>query len=73
MIKKVLVLAIFALYTISCSPIIIDAYIESLCPDCIEFLTETSFSTFYRALLKYPELIQVRLWPYGNAKEIKGE
>ena len=45
----------------------IQVYIESLCPDCVEFIT-TSFKDFYEKVEK-PNLAEIEFIPFGNAKE----
>ena len=49
----------------------IQVYIESLCPDCINFMTK-SFKDFVERVSK-PNLAQIELIPYGNAKEAYNE
>ena len=46
----------------------IQVYIESLCPDCVDFITK-SFKDFYEKVDK-PNLAEVEFIPYGNAKEV---
>ena len=46
----------------------IQIYIESLCPDCINFITK-SFKEFYENVKK-PNLAEIEFIPFGNAKEI---
>jgi interferon gamma-inducible protein 30 len=45
----------------------IQVYIESLCPDCVNFITK-SFKDFYENVQK-PNLADIEFIPYGNAKE----
>ena len=45
----------------------IQVYIESLCPDCYNFIVG-SFKDFYEKV-KRPNLAQIEFIPYGNAKE----
>ena len=45
----------------------IQVYIESLCPDCVNFITK-SFKDFYENV-KNPNLAEIEFIPYGNAKE----
>ena len=45
----------------------IQVYIESLCPDCVNFITK-SFKAFYENVQK-PNLAEIEFIPYGNAKE----
>ena len=49
----------------------IQVYIESLCPDCVDFITK-SFKTFYENVQK-PNLADIEFIPYGNAKEVYNE
>ena len=49
----------------------IQIYIESLCPDCINFITK-SFKSFYENV-KNPNLAEIEFIPYGNAKEVYNE
>ena len=46
----------------------IQVYTESLCPDCINFIT-TSFKDFYYKV-QNPNLAQIEFIPYGNAREV---
>ena len=46
----------------------IQVYIESLCPDCINFITK-SFKDFYEKVEK-PNLADIEFIPFGNAKEV---
>ena len=46
----------------------IQVYIESLCPDCVNFITN-SFKDFYEKV-KRPNLADIEFIPYGNAKEV---
>ena len=46
----------------------IQVYIESLCPDCIDFITK-SFNDFYKKVKK-PNLAEIEFIPFGNAKEV---
>ncbi len=46
----------------------IQIYIESLCPDCYFFIIQ-SFKNFYENI-KNPNLAEIELIPYGNAKEM---
>ena len=46
----------------------IQVYIESLCPDCINFITN-SFKDFYEKVQK-PNLADIEFIPFGNAKEV---
>ena len=45
----------------------IQVYIESLCPDCIDFILN-SFKQFYEKVKK-PNVAQIEFIPFGNAKE----
>ena len=45
----------------------IQVYIESLCPDCVNFITR-SFKEFYEKVQK-PNLVDIEFIPFGNAKE----
>ena len=45
----------------------IQVYIESLCPDCVNFITK-SFKEFYEKVQK-PNLVDIEFIPFGNAKE----
>ena len=45
----------------------IQVYIESLCPDCINFITK-SFKDFYESVQK-PNLAEIEFIPFGNANE----
>ena len=49
----------------------IQVYIESLCPDCYNFIVG-SFKDYYEKV-KNPNLAQIEFIPYGNAKEIYNE
>ena len=49
----------------------IQIYIESLCPDCYFFITQ-SFKNFYENV-KNPNLADIEFIPYGNAKEVFNE
>ena len=46
----------------------IQVYIESLCPDCVNFITG-AFKEFYEKV-KNPNLAEIEFIPYGNAKEV---
>ena len=46
----------------------IQIYTESLCPDCINFITN-SFKDFYDKV-QNPNLVQIEFIPFGNAHEI---
>ena len=46
----------------------IEVYIESLCPDCVNFITK-SFKDFYEKV-KNPNLIELDFIPFGNAHEV---
>ena len=46
----------------------IQVYIESLCPDCVNFITK-SFKDFYEKVKK-PNLLDIEFIPFGNAKEV---
>ena len=46
----------------------IQVYIESLCPDCINFITK-SFKDFYDEVKK-PNLVDIEFIPFGNAHEV---
>ena len=46
----------------------IQVYIESLCPDCVNFITK-SFKDFYEKVKK-PNLVDIEFIPYGNAHEV---
>ena len=46
----------------------IQIYIESLCPDCVDFITG-SFKEFYEKV-KNPNLAEIEFIPFGNAKEV---
>ncbi len=64
---KVLIL-ISLLLTFSCKKRFrVDLYIESLCPDCMDFLT-VSFADFIKKP-DHNELADVHIYPFGNAKE----
>ena len=45
----------------------ITVFIESLCPDCVEFITN-SFKAFHEQVKK-PNLVDIEFIPFGNAKE----
>ena len=45
----------------------IQVYIESLCPDCVNFITH-SFKDFFEKVSK-PNLAEIEFIPFGNAKE----
>ena len=45
----------------------IQVYVESLCPDCVNFITK-SFKHFYENVKK-PNLADIEFIPYGNAHE----
>jgi len=45
----------------------IQVYIESLCPDCVNFITQ-SFKDFLEKISK-PNLADIEFIPFGNAKE----
>ena len=45
----------------------IEVYIESLCPDCVNFITK-SFKEFYEKV-KNPNIVEIDFIPYGNAHE----
>ena len=49
----------------------IQVYIESLCPDCVNFITK-SFKSFYENV-KNPNLEEIEFIPYGNAQEVYNE
>ena len=49
----------------------IQVYIESLCPDCVNFITK-SFKDYYEQVNK-PNLADIEFIPYGNAKEFFNE
>ena len=49
----------------------IQVYIESLCPDCMDFLSK-SFKDFIEKVSK-PNLADIELIPYGNAEESYNE
>ncbi|MCQ2818664.1 MAG: GILT family protein [archaeon] len=66
---KVLLL-IFTLSLCSISSTVIDVYIESLCPDCVEFITG-SFKKFYE--YNQPNLVTVNFIPFGNANQTYNE
>jgi len=46
---------------------VIDVYVESLCPDCMEFIVG-SFKQFQESL-DHEQLAVVNFYPFGNAKE----
>ena len=46
----------------------ITVYIESLCPDCVDFITK-SFKSFHENVKK-PNLVDIEFIPFGNAKEV---
>ena len=46
---------------------VIDVFVESLCPDCMDFIGD-SFKQFQEAL-DHQELAVVNFYPFGNAKE----
>ncbi|XP_019744441.1 gamma-interferon-inducible-lysosomal thiol reductase-like isoform X2 [Hippocampus comes] len=50
-------------------PVHLDVYYESLCPDCILYLTQVLYPTW--VLLQ--DILCVRLVPFGNAQEIPSE
>ena len=45
----------------------VTVYVESLCPDCVEFITG-SFKTFHEKVTK-ENVVDVEFIPFGNAKE----
>ena len=45
----------------------IQIYIESLCPDCVDFITN-SFKDFYEKVEK-PNLLDIEFIPFGNTEE----
>ena len=49
----------------------IQVYIESLCPDCVNFITK-SFKNFIEKVEK-PNLADIEFIPFGNAKEVYNE
>ena len=49
----------------------IQVYIESLCPDCVNFITK-SFKDFYEQVSK-PNLAEIEFIPFGNAEEAYNE
>ena len=49
----------------------IQVYIESLCPDCVNFITK-SFKDFYDQVSK-PNLAEIEFIPFGNAEEAYNE
>ena len=49
----------------------ITVYVESLCPDCVEFITG-SFKTFHQKVTK-ENVVDVEFIPFGNAKESYNE
>eukprot|EP00088_Acartia_fossae_P010972 TRINITY_DN1549_c0_g1_i5.p1 TRINITY_DN1549_c0_g1~~TRINITY_DN1549_c0_g1_i5.p1 ORF type:complete len:239 (+),score=48.85 TRINITY_DN1549_c0_g1_i5:38-754(+) len=50
-------------------PVQVDLYYESLCPGCRFFFETQLFPTFYK--FKGLGVLNVGLYPYGNAKEVK--
>ena len=49
----------------------IQVYIESLCPDCVNFITK-SFKDFHEKV-QNPNLAEIEFIPFGNAKEAFNE
>jgi len=65
-IKAAILLFFITISTINSKPKV-DLYIESLCPDCMQFLT-TSYANFLKQT-DHMDLADVTIYPYGNASE----
>jgi len=50
-------------------PVKIDLYYETFCPACRDFITGQLWQTFNK--LKNSEIMEIGLYPYGNAEETK--
>jgi len=50
-------------------PVTVDLYYESLCPGCRYFVETQLYPTYYK--LKMAGIMQIRMFPYGNAKQSK--
>jgi hypothetical protein len=53
------------------SPIKIDLYYEGLCPGCREFISDQLWPTWNKLGAEDNEIMEVGLFPYGNAHEKK--
>lgn len=67
--KSFIVLALIALSFSEYIPQI-DVYSESLCPDCVDFISR-SFGEFYQS--EYFNKAHVTFWDFGNGEEEKDE
>ena len=64
---KLLVLSLFVLSCFTDDRVKIEMYTESLCPDCIQFLTSSA-----KTAINTPDINQIadiNFYPYGNAHE----
>lgn len=65
---RVLYIALFSLFALTvCDLPVIDVFVESLCPDCMDFIGG-SFKNFHEYKDK-DSLAVVNFYPYGNAAE----
>jgi len=64
---SILLLLASSVRTADSDKVLIEMYTESLCPDCINFLT----NSFSKAIttLNFTDIAELRLYPFGNAKE----
>jgi interferon gamma-inducible protein 30 len=69
MVNKIYFILLSLLVANISSKPLIEIYVESLCPDCMQFF-ETSF-TNYIAQGDHNDLADVVVYPFGNAKEDK--
>jgi len=49
------------------APVLVELFYESFCPGCRAFITTMLYPAFDK--LKDTGIMEVRLWPYGNAHE----
>lgn len=66
---KVKIFFLISLFVLISSVPTIDVYVESLCPDCMDFITGS-----FKEFLNHPDhakLASVNFYPYGNAHETK--
>jgi len=65
--KAIIILAILAFSAFAADDrVLIDMFTESLCPDCIQFITTSLKAAL--AATDFDKIANLNIWPYGNAE-----